>query len=148
MKQHQLTPRFLEEFPATLEPGILYVSMEYAGTAHLCCCGCGHEVNLALSPRDWKLTFDGESIAMWPSVGNWGLPCKSHYIIDGNRVVWAGGWSDEQIAAGRRHDRIIKERHFGETTTPIAPAVEVEAASAPQAQSWWNRMLQWLGFKG
>lgn len=65
MKQHKLSPQFIDEFPSPLEPGVLYISMEYAASAHLCCCGCGHEVNAALSPRDWKMTYDGESVSLW-----------------------------------------------------------------------------------
>jgi len=42
-----------------------------------------------LGPTDWKLTFDGESVSLYPSVGNWNFPCQSHYWIQENKVRWA-----------------------------------------------------------
>src|SRR3546814_6526572 len=72
---------------------------------HLCACGCGNEVALPLSPTDWRLTYDGQSISVRPSIGSWSLPCRSHYFIDGGRVVWAGDWTDAEIAHGRALDR-------------------------------------------
>jgi hypothetical protein len=68
--------------------GVLYVSPGYATVTHLCCCGCGAEVVTPLSPTDWKLTFDGVAISLSPSVGNWSLPCRSHYFID--RIACVG----------------------------------------------------------
>ena len=34
--------------------------------------------------------FDGRTISLNPSIGNWSYPCRSHYWIKGNRVVWDG----------------------------------------------------------
>ncbi|MDA4848622.1 DUF6527 family protein [Hoeflea poritis] len=100
----RLTPRFVEFIPKALEPGVLYISVEYTTTAHSCACGCGEKVVLPLHPTDWCLTFDGKSITMRPSVGNWGFPCRSHYLITGSQIEWASDWSEEQIAAGRTRD--------------------------------------------
>jgi hypothetical protein len=36
-----LEPVFVEMMPAELEPGIIYVSIPYSLTAHLCASGCG-----------------------------------------------------------------------------------------------------------
>ncbi|WP_310793974.1 DUF6527 family protein [Paraburkholderia sp. BL23I1N1] len=55
--------------------------MEYGTISHSCCCGCGNEVVTPLTPTDWSLTFDGEHISLWPSVGSWNLPCQSHYVV-------------------------------------------------------------------
>lgn len=100
----EVTPKFVEFIPKELEEGIIYVSGEYAATAHKCACGCGVKVVLPLHPTDWWLKFDGKYITMRPSVGNWGYPCRSHYQITANRIEWAGNWTDEQIAAGRNRD--------------------------------------------
>ena len=86
MKYDVLEPRFVKAVPRDLEPGVLYVSMEYGTVVHSCCCGCGFEVVTPLTPTDWRLTFDGESVSLWPSVGSWNLPCQSHYVIENNRV--------------------------------------------------------------
>ena len=103
-----LEPRFVEAVPANIDAGVLYVSMEFSTTSHLCCCGCGNRVVLPLHPTAWRLTYDGKAISMSPSVGNWTFPCRSHYWIRANRIAWAGAWSDEKIAAGRQ--RALIER--------------------------------------
>ncbi|WP_425342947.1 DUF6527 family protein [Rhizobium etli] len=46
--------------------------------AHLCACGCRTEVITPLSPTDWRFTFNGKTISVEPSVGNWSLTCRSH----------------------------------------------------------------------
>jgi hypothetical protein len=90
--------------PSDPLPGVLYVSIEYATTLHLCACGCEHEVVLGISPKDWQLCWDGETITLDPSVGNWSFPCQSHYLIRHNRILRAGRWDEEQIARGRAAD--------------------------------------------
>lgn len=87
IKTRNFQPQFVVDVPEKLSPGVLYLSMECAVVTHLCCCGCGTEVVTPLTRDGWKITFDGESISLWPSVGNWNLPCRSHYVIDHNRVV-------------------------------------------------------------
>jgi hypothetical protein len=51
------------------------------------------------------MTFDGETISLRPSIGNWTLKCRSHHVIDCGKVIEAGSWSDEQVEAERRRDR-------------------------------------------
>jgi Family of unknown function (DUF6527) len=104
--------QFVANIPAKLDFGVLYVSMEYATVVHLCCCGCGNEVVTPLGPTDWSVIFDGQSLSLRPSVGNWSFRCKSHYWIDKGRVRWAGLMSDDKIAEGRVRDRIRKDEHF------------------------------------
>ena len=106
----KLTHRFVKSVPETLEDGVLYVSVEYATAIHKCCCGCGKEVVTPLSPRDWKLIFDGETISLYPSIGNWSFPCQSHYWITNNQAEWAVKWSKRQIAAVRKKDQQGKKQ--------------------------------------
>jgi len=108
-----LRHEFVTAIPRTPEAGVLYVSVPYATTMHLCPCGCGQEVPLPLTPTDWCLTFDGETVSLWPSVGSWSLPCQSHYWIRRGRVFWAKPWSAEQIERNRRKDRERKARELG-----------------------------------
>ncbi|HEY4360262.1 MAG TPA: DUF6527 family protein [Bryobacteraceae bacterium] len=103
---------FVEYLPASLEDGVVYISMQYATAAHRCACGCGHEVVTPLSPTDWQLFFDGVSISLTPSIGNWNFPCRSHYFIRENKVRWARQWSQHEIDSGRAHDRAAKEDYF------------------------------------
>lgn len=85
---------------------MLYVSMEYATSVQSC--GCGEEVVAPFTRTDWKMTFDGETISLRPSIGNWTLECRPHYVIDRGKVTEAGPWSDEQLEAERRRDRSAK----------------------------------------
>ena len=79
---------FVDSAPATLEPGVMYVSTKYRAIVHLCLCGCGEKVLLNLDPDAWSFTFDGRSLSIHDSVGNVGLPCRSHYIVRRNHVQW------------------------------------------------------------
>ncbi len=108
---------FVEFIPEQLENGKLYVSVTYATASHLCCCGCGSKIVTPITPTDWRLTYDGETVTLDPSIGNWGLKCESHYWIEESRVVWARRWSRLEIETGRRADRRVKEKFFEKRTT-------------------------------
>ena|SRR5260370_38013534 len=95
-----------------LKDGILYVSIPYATTIHKCCCGCGREVVAPLSPTDWQLIFDGESVTLDPSIGNWNFPCQSHYWVRNDRAEWALPMSWREIEANRECDRIAKGKYY------------------------------------
>ena len=81
--------KFTDRLPPVLESETLYVSMACATVVHLCACGCGRKVVTPLSPGDWRLTFDGKSLTLSPSIGNWQYPCWSHYWIRSSRIEWA-----------------------------------------------------------
>lgn len=108
----QVAPEFVEEIPRELAQGRLYVSITYATAVHLCCCGCGHEVVTPLHPTRWALTWDGQTASLHPSVGSHGLPCRSHYVIERNRVHWAARWSKAQIEACRAREKLDAAAHF------------------------------------
>ena len=76
-----LDHRFVEYMPDSLDEGIVYMSMRFATVLHLCCCGCGNEVVTPLDPTEWQMTFDGRSVSLSPSIGNWSFDCQSHYWI-------------------------------------------------------------------
>ena len=107
---------------------------------------CGKKVVTPLSPTDWKLTFDDKTVSLYPSVGSWSLPCRSHYWITQNKVRWAEQWTDDQIQAGRAYDAAAKQTYFGETTmTPNAEPIisrPVIAAGKPgllaRLKDWWS----------
>ena len=80
---------FVEYVPRELKDGVVYVSIPFATVIHKCCCGCGQQVVTPLAPSQWTLSFDGKSISLYPSIGNWKFPCKSHYWIKNDRVSWA-----------------------------------------------------------
>jgi len=100
----KLNHKFVEFIPEVLDDGILYVSIAHGTAVHRCCCACGREVVTPLTPTDWKLIFDGETVSLYPSIGNWNFPCRSHYWITRNHVEWAEDWSDWRIAAAEEKD--------------------------------------------
>ncbi|WP_010217743.1 DUF6527 family protein [Pseudomonas syringae group genomosp. 3] len=105
-----LTPQFVESFPSKLQPGELYLAMDFATAAHLCACGCGNKVITPFSPTDWQMSFDGETVSLKPSIGNWSFKCRSHYWVRSGRIEWAGDMSQEAINAGRKRDAAMKAR--------------------------------------
>ena len=125
MRETRIVPEFVTSFPAELEPGHLYVSAQFSTAAHLCACGCGREVVTPLSPAQWVLTFDG-TVTVWPSIGNWALPCQSHYIIDHGKIKWARNFTRDEIQRNRESDHRI-----------------LDVVSASQGP-WWGRLLRRL----
>jgi len=126
----KLEHRFVEAIPDNLESGVLYVSMKYATVAHKCCCGCGNEVITPLTPTDWKLSYDGESISLSPSIGNWNYECKSHYWIKNNLVHRAAMWTDEEIEDGRKEDLLNKSDYFSSKTKQLEGSILKKKKSA------------------
>lgn len=102
-QQHSLDHKFVMSVPDPLEPGILYVSVEYATAIHQCACGCGREVVTPFTPRDWQISFNGDTVTLSPSIGNWNYPCRSHYWIRNNRVVWIDECFDGQKRNKKRN---------------------------------------------
>ena len=107
-----LTHKFVKNVPEVIEDGVVYVSVEYATAIHKCCCGCGKEVVTPLSPTDWQLCFDGKTISLYPSIGNWSFPCQSHYWITNNEIRWAPKWTKEQIKRGRKMEEVARQNYF------------------------------------
>ena len=138
-----LRPQFVGEMPEALTPGVLYISLDFDTMAHLCACGCGHEIVTPLSPTDWKFTYDGAAVTVHPSIGNWSHACRSHYIIKSGGIVWAGDWSDEQVAAGRASDRRRKARQFGQKQ--LAPKAErVKTTKSERPLGRLRQLWRWI----
>lgn len=109
---HKISLQRVHYMPKDLSEGVLYVSEEYKIAGHLCACGCGSRVMTPLSTTEWSFKDEGGLPSLWPSIGNWQLPCRSHYVISGGMVRWAGQWTDEQILAGRRREETRREAYF------------------------------------
>src|SRR5579862_3536458 len=125
MTNASLHHEFVDSVPDTLQFGVLYVSIRFATAVHLCPCGCGYEVVTPFSPTDWRLTFDGKTISLDPSIGNWSFPCQSHYWIRKNRVQWARKWSKDEIAAGRaRDERLLAQEQNDPTVATPADRIQ------------------------
>src|SRR5680860_635512 len=111
-----IRPDFVEFVPKELEDGVLYISVPYSITVHKCACGCGSKITLPISPAKWHFSWDGDSISVWPSVGNWSYPCQSHYWIEQNRIEWAPKMTQEKIEANRAWDKADRENYLNSHT--------------------------------
>jgi hypothetical protein len=109
----KLAHKFVRVIPDTVEDGILYISIEYCTAIHKCCCGCGNEVVTPLSRKGWKLTFDGVTVSLYPSIGNWNFKCRSHYWIIESNVRSAEAWRKERGKPKKKWFPLLKER-FGD----------------------------------
>ena len=104
--------KFVDFIPNSIEEGTLYISIEYCTAVHKCVCGCGNEVVTPLSPTDWELRFDGKTVSLFPSIGNWNFQCKSHYFITKNKIHMVRRWEDWEIKNGRKKDAKKKKIFF------------------------------------
>lgn len=104
--------KFVEFIPSCPEQDVLYISIEYKTAVHLCICGCGNKVVTPLSPTDWELRFDGKTVSLSPSIGNWNFECKSHYFITRNNIRHARRWDAWEIEEGRKEDVENKKNFF------------------------------------
>ena len=143
LKYKHLDHQFVRHLPDALCPGILYVSVEYATASHLCCCGCGEEVVTPFAPAQCRMTFDGDVISLHPSVGNWLLKCRSHYVISEGKVVDAGQWSEGEIAAGILHDRAARTAMFEAAAQAPANPLHVSHVPATRKRAW-TRFISWI----
>ena len=109
-----LSPNFVDVIPdgKLMEYGVLYISLVGALAIHKCACGCGRQAVTPLAPDEWSLIYDGESITLTPSIGNWGLPCRSHYWIVGNRILWEPDRKRRNLSAMLRHTRRQSGRYI------------------------------------
>lgn len=102
---------FVDSVPDDIKECTLYISILYNTAIHLCPCGCHQEVVTKIAPHRWSLTYDGESVTLSPSVGNWSLPCQSHYWIKKNNIIWADSWSTKKIKKIRQSERKRNKRY-------------------------------------
>jgi len=92
----------------------LYISLKYNMTSHRCASGCGQLVPLPLSPADWSLSYNGDTVSLSPSIGNGVLACHSHYFIRNSQVVWASDMSASQAQQQQATDTELLKRQMDE----------------------------------
>lgn len=153
MKLVTITPQFVELMPPEIQDGVLYISEKYATATHKCCCGCGMKVVTSLSPARWQLRREGNLVTLYPSIGNWDYPCRSHYWIRRNRVVWSGSMTQQEVRRVKERDkRDIKNHVFQSNKRKIEDIVKQtkpEQASSTishsDSKSLWQLLKKWLG---
>lgn len=110
----------VDKTPRELEDGVVYLNVEYELATLKCACGCGHKVVL-LCPDGHSVIDDGGYATIYPSVGVWDAPCRSHFFVTRGQVEWYSSWSDEMIKHSMSTQRV---RHEKKTRKP-----------------WWVRII-------
>ncbi len=74
-----------------MEEAKVYISKRFWVAIHMCLCGCRSKtvmpIDCIIDGKDhgWKLIEEKDGkVSFTPSVGNFQIPCKSHYIITKN----------------------------------------------------------------
>jgi hypothetical protein len=138
-----LKHEFVEFIPDDLQENTVYVSVSFATAVHKCFCGCGNEVVTPLSPTDWQLTYDGQSISLYPSIGNWNFKCRSHYWIERNKVKWARSWTQKEIDSGRAWDTLSKAKYYNDEMPTAVYEASVSKDWQPK-RGFWRRLIHYL----
>ena len=128
MRRSVMSPRFVDFIRRELEEGVLYVSRRFSTASHLCCCGCKSKIVTPLREKEYEIVERGDLVSLFPSIGNWSHPCKSHYWIRDNKVIWAGWMNESAIRRGREFDDAERDAYFAEVAWP-----------------WWR--IAWSNFK-
>jgi hypothetical protein len=135
--------------PSELSGGILYIAKRFNTASHLCCCGCGSRVVTPLNAAKWRLIEHRGTVSLRPSIGNWSLPCRSHYWIESNRIRWAADMRPWEVRATQSGDAFAVQRwaaagQAGTTPSGKAPPPD---RSVPQStpklslmQRFFNRL--------
>jgi len=126
--------------PDELEDGILYISLRFRVVMHGCCCGCKNKVITPLSPVRWKMTFDGKTISLDPSIGNWNFKCRSHYWIINSEVEWADKWTNKQILKGKSWEKKKRTEYYSQQKQELIK----EPNKKEKAESLYFRLIKWI----
>lgn len=102
----------VQYLPIELEEGVLYVSNKFGVAGHLCPCGCKSKIITPLDPTEWSFKEVNEKPTLYPSIGNWQLPCRSHYWITNGNIEWSQEWSEEDILAGREAEERKRKAYY------------------------------------
>lgn len=107
---NHITPRFVEFMPKDLESNTLYISKNFNIAAHLCPCGCGNKIITPLNRAQWEVITGNGKVSLSPSINNGSLPCRFHYWIRNNRIVWANKLTDTEFESRHLSDRMILDQ--------------------------------------
>ncbi len=121
--------------PKKIEPGILYVSEEFGTAIHICPCGCGNKISTPITPPNWSLKIIRGKPTLYPSIGNWQLPCRSHYWIAKGEIIWAEQWGEEKINKTREFEQMTLRSFY------------VEGHKKREKKSAIQKFLNWIAGK-
>ena len=126
MRVRTFTVAFVESMPSEPDEGVLYISISFRTSMHLCACGCGAKAVTPFASDGWTLTFDG-SVTLRPSVGNGQSPCRSHYLITRSVVEWL-----PPIGVAATRAAIVRDQ------------TAAAAVRAPAQSTWWKGLVDAL----
>lgn len=135
----RLAHQFVTYVPEILDEGVLYISMQYRVSAHLCCCGCRERVVTPLGPAQWVMTFDGATISLRPSIA--AGRCNSHYVIRGGSVHWLRPLTEHERDIATREDLLASTQSYGGAGKK---AEEVASRSMARGARGWCCILDRL----
>lgn len=142
-----ILPVFVEFVPETLEDGKIYISRTYLTASHNCCCGCGHRVVTPLRPKSkgWRLTEADGLVTLYPSIGNWSFPCRSHYWIRRNQIIPSYPMTPEEVRAARSLGEQVDDRYIDtfECDSDSVVATEASNVDLPR-EGLFHRLRRWL----
>ena len=151
MKIKQIRPEIIEFIPERIEEGVLYISFRYNTAVHKCCCGCGQEVVTPLSVAEWSVKRSGNRVSLWPSIGNWSYPCRSHYVIRDSLVLEAKAMTEQQIQLVKANDHAdktaqIRLRNNAKENSALVQIPNDQDTPIHERQyikSWQQRLIRW-----
>lgn len=115
MKIKKFKIKFVYRIPKVLEDGILYVCIDCNVIVHKCACGCGEKTVTPIDKKyGWVMKYDGETITLRPSIGNFNIQCHSHYYITENKVEWLENYKYNYKKQGiwNKFINFLKTRHI------------------------------------
>ena len=132
--------RFL---PKLMEEGVLYVSVEYGIAGHLCPCGCKNKIMTPLDPTEWSFQDATDGPTLYPSIGNWQLPCKSHYWITNGDIEWSYEWSAEEILAGSLFEERKRKAYYKDLEER-----QIKKSIYRRVLDWIKKLIYKINYKG
>lgn len=101
MKTNKFKVEFVDKIPSNLKDGILYVCISCNVIVHRCACECGERTVTPIDKKyGWVMKYDGQAITLRPSIGNFSIPCRSHYYITDNNVEWLESYQQKNNKKG------------------------------------------------
>ena len=134
--------KFVGHMPEKIKEGVLYISISFGTMIHKCGCGCGEEVVTPLGPAEWKFTYDGKTISVRPSIGNWSFPCRSHYWIRKSRVLWARSLTEEEVLESRAETKERLHRYYSQEKYPEVSEEKTKRKKPIKLWTWIKRQME------
>ena len=135
---------FVEYIPEDINERVLYISLPFGTVVHKCACGCGEEVVTPLGPAEWNFTYNGKTISLHPSVGNWSFECRSHYWIEESNVRWARSFSTEEVLESRKKTKEYRKHYYAHADQEDSRPSKRETASSirivEKLKELWRRI--------